>query len=630
MDKGFKIPYLCALKKNPHIMGMDRNTVIGFVLLAILLFFYLFISNKNSQELMQQKKAYEDSVAKVSAQKNAAAMAKANDTTAAKAVVDTAGFNKALYGQPQLISVETDLLKVVFTTKGAQPYSVELKNYQSYDSTPVKLISEADKITYPVNIANNRSSQITDLNFTAGNIVKNADGSQTIAFQLTGPSGEELVHQYTLRNGDYRIDWDIRVNGADKLFGQGNLNLKWLTQPRKHQQDVEYERQLSNIAFSENNEFDYISRNTEKKFEQPVQWVSVAQQFFNSTLIAKNSFSTGEVKWARETSDTSEVLARVEADLQAKFPAGASSSLSFQYYFGPNDYSVLKTKAAPEMDRIVNLGRDMYSFVRPINVYIIMPVFDFFKSFIASYGVVILLLTLFIRLLTSPLVYSSYLSGAKMKVLRPEIEALKKKYGDDQQQFGMEQMKLFREVGVNPLGGCIPALLQIPIFFALYSFFNSNIALRGESFLWADDLSAYDSILNLGFSIPFYGSHVSLFTLLAVITSLLISLYGMANAPDQSNPALKYMPYIFPILLLGFFNKLPSALTWYYTVSNVITLVMQFVIQNYIINHDKILAKMEEARKKPKTKSKWQEKLEQMQKAQQAQQSNQGGGKRKN
>jgi YidC/Oxa1 family membrane protein insertase len=246
-----------------------------------------------------------------------------------------------------------------------------------------------------------------------------------------------------------------------------------------------------------------------------------------------------------------------------------------------------------------------------------MPVFNFFKKFIGSYGVVIMLLTLFIRLLTSPLIYKSYLSGAKMKVLRPEMDALKEKHGTDQQAYGMEQMKLFREAGVNPLGGCIPALLQIPIFFALYSFFNSNIALRGQPFLWAQDLSVYDSILDLGFSIPFYGSHVSLFTLLAVVTSFLISLYGMSNAPDQNNPALKYMPYIFPVLLLGFFNNLPSALTWYYTVSNVITLVMQWVIQTYIINHDKILAKIEETRKKPKTKSKWQEKMEQMQQSQQ-------------
>jgi YidC/Oxa1 family membrane protein insertase len=268
------------------------------------------------------------------------------------------------------------------------------------------------------------------------------------------------------------------------------------------------------------------------------------------------------------------------------------------------------------MDRIIDLGRGVYSFVRPVNVYVIMPVFNFFKRFITSYGVAILLLTLFIRLLTSPLVYTSYLSGAKMKALRPEIEAMKKRVGNDQQQVGVEQMKLFREAGVNPLGGCIPALLQIPIFFALYSFFNSNIELRGQHFWWSSDLSAYDSILNFGFSIPGYGDHISLFALLAVATSFLISLYGMSMTPDQSNPAMKYMPYIMPVMLLLFFNNLPSALTWYYTVSNMITLILQWVIQTYIIDHEKILAKLQENRTKPKSKPKWQERFEQIQETQ--------------
>ncbi len=245
-----------------------------------------------------------------------------------------------------------------------------------------------------------------------------------------------------------------------------------------------------------------------------------------------------------------------------------------------------------------------------------MPVFNFFRSFVGSLGIVILLLTLFIRLLTSPLVYTSYLSGAKMKALRPEIEELKKKYNNDQQQIGMEQMKLFREAGVNPLGGCIPALLQIPIFFALYSFFNSHIALRQESFLWAQDLSSYDVIVKFPFYVWGLGDHLSLFTLTAVATSFLISIYNMNMTPDQSNPALKYMPYIFPFILLFIFNSLPSALTWYYTVSNLITLVLQFIIQNYIINHDKILAQIQLNRTKPKSKTKWQERIEQMQEAQ--------------
>jgi YidC/Oxa1 family membrane protein insertase len=599
-------------------MGMDRNTVIGFVLLAILLFLYLFISSKNSQDLMRQRKVYEDSIAMVNAMRKSSVAGTSKDTLQTKALVtDTAGFNKALIADEQFLTVETDLMRIVFTNKGGQFESVQLKKYRSYDSSNVQLVSTPDRISYPINTGPNQSAQIADLYFTPGTVVKNPDGSQLITYSLRGPANEVLTHQYKVYPDNYAIDWNVLVNGRDRLFNQGTLNITWHAEPVQHQRDVVYERQTTstNICFYEDNSFDYISSKTQKKFEKPVQWIAASQQFFSVILRAKNNFTGGEVNWVRETSDTSHLIAKVETNVQAKFPEGESASIPLQLYYGPNDYSILK-KQAPGMDHIINLGRDMYSFVRPINIYIIMPVFNFFKSFIGSYGVVILLLTLFIRLCTSPLIYKSYLSGAKMKVLRPEMDALKKKYGDDQQAYGMEQMKLFREAGVNPLGGCIPALLQIPIFFALYSFFNSNIALRSQPFLWSKDLSAYDSILNLGFDIPFYGNHVSLFTLLAVITSFLISLYGMSNAPDQNNPALKYMPYIFPVLLLGFFNKLPSALTWYYTVSNVITLVMQWVIQTYIIDHDKILAKIEETRKKPKTKSKWQERMEQIQQAQ--------------
>jgi YidC/Oxa1 family membrane protein insertase len=280
------------------------------------------------------------------------------------------------------------------------------------------------------------------------------------------------------------------------------------------------------------------------------------------------------------------------------------------------------------MEDMVNLGSGMFAFVKYINRGIILPVFDFLKSFTTNYGIAILLLTLFIRLLTSPLMYPGYLTSAKMKVLRPELDELKKKHGDDQQAFAMEQMKFLREAGVNQFAGCLPGLIQIPIFISLYNFFNSNIALRGQKFLWADDLSQYDSILNFGFNIPLFGDHLSLFALTAAITSFFISLYSMSATPTQDNPVLKYMPYFFPIIMLFIFNNLPAGLTWYYTVSNIITLLLQFIIQNYVINHDKIVVKIEENRKKPKTKSKWQEQLERMQEQQRQMQDAQKKNKR--
>lgn len=607
---------------------MDRNSVIGFVLLGILLFIYLFLNTKNSHELEAQRKHEADSIAVVKAHQ--AAVARAKDTaTVAALPVDTTGFNGGLTGTEQLVTLENDLIKVVLSSKGGQPVDVQLKKFKNYDSTQVRLVSPGtdNRMNYPINTTAGQVANIADLYFVASPVVSNPDGSQTVRFRLPAPAGESIVHEFTLRPDDYVVDWKVDVGNPDKLFTNNNFNLAWHAYLGRSQKNSTYDRRLASVCFSEDNNFDYISSKTEKAFDKPVQWLSVSQQYFNTTLIAKEGFSSGAVHLMKEMADSSNTIARADVNLQARIPSAAAADLSFRLYYGPNDFSILD-KQAPGMTRIIDLGRNMYSFVRPVNVYVIMPVFNFFKAHIKSYGVAILLLTLFIRLFTSPLVYSSYLSGAKMKALRPEIEAMKKRVGDDQQAVGMEQMKLFREAGVNPLGGCIPALLQIPIFFALYSFFSSNIGLRGESFLWSHDLSTYDTILNFGFSIPGYGDHVSLFALLAVVTSFLISLYGMSMTPDQSNPAMKYMPYIMPVFLLVFFNGLSSALTWYYTVSNVITLSLQFVIQNYIIDHEKILAKLKENRSKPKTKSKWQERLEQMQEAQKEAQKKGPQGKR--
>jgi YidC/Oxa1 family membrane protein insertase len=597
-------------------MGMDRNTVIGFVLLGLLLFIYLFTATKNSQQLERQKLQQADSLAAV--KKVQEALHVVQDSVKVKVATGDSltGFNKAIGGTEKLVTVENDLLKIVFSNKGGQPKEVILKKFKLYDSSLVQLLDSSlgNHLSYPINTATNQTAQISDLYFNDARVEKSADGTQTITYSLPAPKGLSIEHQFIIHPDNYLVDWNLTTIGTGQLFSQNNLNIDWHSEMKKTQVYVYYEKRLTNVCFSTDNEFDYISSKTEKTFEKPVQWVSVVQQFFNRSLIAKNNFTGGDIQWRREVSDTSYMLGIADVHLQAKLP-GAASTLNFQWYFGPNDYHILK-EAGPNMDRIVDLGRDMYSFVRPINTYIIMPVFNFFNKFVSSYGIVILLLTLFIRLLTSPLVYSSYLSGAKMKALRPEIDILKKKTGGDQQQMGVEQMKLFREAGVNPLGGCIPALLQIPIFFALFSFFNSNVALRGQPFLWAHDLSIYDVVVKLGFTIPAYGDHISLFATLAVITSFLISLYGMSMTPDQSNPAMKYMPYIMPVMLLLFFNRLPAALTWYYTVSNLITLILQFVIQNYIIDHDKILAKLQANRTKPKTKPKWQERFEQMQEAQ--------------
>lgn len=605
-------------------MNFDRNTVIGFIILALLFFGYFYYNNEEQGRYLAQKKKQDEQ------QRIADSTRRSRDSVAtyknnsqpstqvqvAQTAADSVGFLQALKGQEATTIVTTDLLNVVFTNKGGQPKTVELKKFRGPDSSTVQMAAtDFDGINYNISVGPNKSSGIEGLYFAAAEKTETAD-STIVTYKARSAEGQEIVHRFVVRPNNYMIDFTISINGVQQVLGGNVLNLTWQNSAVQQQKDISYERGQSKVGYRYDGDYDdhLASGGGSKEFKGTVNWVGVKQQFFSAALVSKTGFSSGNVIWTGP-GDSSRTVVQATANMQVPIQNAQSASIPLALYFGPNDYQTLK-QYDNDMESMVDLGSGIFSFVKYINRWIVIPAFNFFSGFTQNYGIVILLLTLLLRLVISPLSYSSYLSAAKMKVLRPEIEQLKAKHGGDQQAMSVDQMKLFREAGVNPLGGCIPALLQIPIFFALYSFFNANVALRGRGFLWADDLSQYDSIFNLPFTIPLYGDHVSLFTITAVATSFLISLYSMASTPDQGNPVLKYMPYFFPVILLFVFNKLPSGLTWYYTVSNIITLVLQFVIQNYIIDHDKILSKMEENRKKPKTKTKWQEQLEKMQEQQ--------------
>ncbi len=600
-------------------MKFDRNTVIGFVLLAALLFAYFTYTSKE-QQAMRREQARKDSIARANQPKVDTSRQVKLDTSKqsiSNQQIKAGQYRQAANTPEQIVYLENDVFRIAFSTLGGQPKWVDLKNFKSQDSSLVRLAGGAfNRIDYPINTGEGTTT-IKELNFAGVEKSVNQTGDSVIKFMLQADSaGPSITHQWVVKKNDYMVDFEIMFNGADKLLTQGVLNLNWQYEAIQQEKDLSFEKQNTQIGYVLDGEFDYhtIGRRSDKQFSSPVKWIGVRQRFFNTILVSRENFNSGKIEW-NIPADSAKTVVRSTAALRIETKGTPQVSVPLDIYYGPADYELLK-KYDLQMGKLVNLGQGMYAFVRPINKYIVIPVFNFIKGFAGSFGLAIALLTLVIRLLISPLTYSSYLSGAKMKVLRPEISKLKEKFGNDQQAMSMEQMKLFREAGVNPLGGCIPALLQIPIFFALYSFFNASVDLRGESFLWANDLSAFDDVIKFGVKIPLLGNHLSLFTITAVITSFLISLYSMSMTPDQSNPMLKYMPYIFPFFLLFIFNQLPSALTWYYTVSNIITLALQFIIQNYIINHDKILAKMEETRKKPKAKSKWQERFEQMQESQ--------------
>jgi len=603
-------------------MGMDRNTVIGFILIGALLVAMLLINNSSKQAYLAEqteKKRVEDSIA--------ATKARPDIITAKIDSLKTDSLHKASTQLPasfltdsskgeKLETLENELIKVTFTNKGGQPKIVELKQYKKFDGKPLILENGSfNRITYKINSAVNLPVETADISFVPQTKTVSADKSQSISFVLKDTTGREIIHQYTLRPGSYLVDFNISMTGADKLVTQNTINLLWQTEAPQAEKDIKYERGQTNISYLENGDYDFehLGSGDDMKFDKPVEWLAVKQQFFVTALIAKNKFQTADIKWV-VPADSLHIVAQSTANCRIPV-SGAIATIPLQLYYGPSDYNVL-SKSNNQMESIVPYGSGVFAFVKYINRHFLLPVFDFFRKNIASMGMVILLLTLLIRLITSPILYKSYLSGAKMKALKPEIDRLKEKHGDDKQAFGMDQMKLWKSAGVSPLGGCLPALLQIPIFMSLYYFFQSNISLRGQSFLWATDLAAYDSIFNFG-DIPVisyvYGSHISLFTITATVTSLIISIYSMSSMQDNTNPVMKYMPYIFPILLLGVFNSLPAALTWYYTVSNTITLILQIVIQKYIINHEKILAQIEENRKRPVKQSKFQERMLAMQ-----------------
>jgi YidC/Oxa1 family membrane protein insertase len=607
-------------------MGLDKNKIIGFALIGLMFLGLMYFNNKSKSEFEANTKKLQDSTAAAQKLKVDPKLA-IIDSAKKDSLVDakqSQGFNQA---KVETVTLENEVIKVSFTSKGAQPSLVELKKFRKYDSTNVIMQNgNFNKFSYKINSGTNLVAESESIVFAALPVVVNADGGKTISFK-TGDStgGKEIIHQYTLHPNEYMMDFNIITKGTN-LFDGNVMNFVWQVEAPLVEKDRKYELTQGHICYVKEDKFDFENafQPSSKSFDKPVDFIASKQQFFIASLNAKNKFQSGIVDWTMPADTSSKYLFRTTANM--KLAAQSAGTTALQFYYGPSDYNILK-KYNNKMENIVPYGTGIFAFVKYINRYFLLPVFDFLRGHIASMGIVILLLTLLIRLITSPILYKSYLSGAKMKLLKPEVDALKAKHTDksgtiDQQAFSMEQMKLWKQAGVSPMGGCLPALLQIPIFMSLYHFFQANVDLRGKSFLWSKDLAAYDSILHLPFDIPFYGDHVSLFTLTAVITSMLISIYSMSSMQDNSNPVMKYMPYIFPVLLLGVFNNLPSALTWYYTISNAITLLLQIFIQKYVINHDKIKAQMEENKKKPVKQSKIAEKVAAMQESQRKKENN--------
>lgn len=603
---------------------MDRNSIIGFVLLLALGGGYIFWNNHEQKLYLEQKRA--DSIAVAANQKPITPqqqIATPADTAAVQQVDTT--LPVAFRGKASEVTLSNGQLSLRFNTKGGFPVQADLDSFKTYGGTALSIFKgeKGNKLSFNVPV-NGKTVATDQLYFTPEQDVL-SDGSQHMRMTATVAAGQSVVLDYVLPKKGYMMTASLHLVGMQQeLSSVQNIPVNWNTEVLHTEKDLKNERLNMQVHYRmKDGEHDYftISRTPAKALDQPVNWMSVRSHFFNSTLIAEESFKTGSFD-GKEPADSNIVATNASAFV---IPVKASNdfSFAFRWYMGPNDYKLLKSYKI-DMEEMIPLGVGPFFFVKYISKWMIIPIFDVLSQFISSFGLIIICLTLIIRLLTSFFTYKSYLSSAKMRVLKPELDELRAKYGDNQQQMGMEQMKLYRTAGVNPLGGCLPMLLQMPFLLSVYYFIPTAIQLRQSHFLWSNDLSTYDTVLKLGFTIPFYGDHVSLFTLLMTASSLFLAIYNKnmtAGAPggnDANAQMLKYMPYIMPFLFLGWFNSMAAGLTFYYTFSNCLSILQQFIIQKFIINEDKIHAKIKENRNKPAaaTTSKWQQRLDQMQKAQ--------------
>ena len=600
---------------------MDRNQITGFALLAVLLIVYLFYNQHEQKVYIERKKA--DSIAYATANPHVKVDSIKTTTTTTTTNATTDSATEALrktqpssyYGQAQTITFENDKVSLQFTSKGAYPVAAAINGYKTYYQKPLYLFNGPGNLLSAILPIDNGKST-ADLYFSPV-ITQEPNGDKTIDFAADLGPGKKVDMIYTLPKNDYMMRCNIVLTGMPAQ----SLTLNWQTLGLHTEKDLINERQGAQIYYrNKNGEGDYFTARNEEKIvhndDVASSWLGFRKQYFSTILMADDGFSKMDVKFLAKTEDIN-VVAQNMAVMQLPLKAGGNEqSASLKWYIGPNDYHTLMSYKSGFED-MVPLGYGIMAFVKYINKWALIPIFYFLASFISNYAIIIMLMTIFIRLILSFFTYKSYLSSAKMRVLKPELDELRAKIGDDQQKFSMEQMKLYRSAGVNPLGGCLPMLFQLPILLSMYYMFPSFIEFRQQHFLWCHDLSTYDSIFNFNFNIPFYGDHVSLFTLLMTASSLFLAVYNRNMTPqDPNNPMMKYMPFIFPVILMGVFNKMAAALTFYYTFSNILSIAQQFVIQKYFINEKDIHAQLQENKNKPATPSKWSQRLEEMQKLQ--------------
>jgi YidC/Oxa1 family membrane protein insertase len=587
---------------------MDRNTFTGLFLILIILVGSTFLLKPSTEELKQ--KSLQDSVALAKGKTvpnqpknvvNTSTIATANDTI----ITQKPAFTE------QITTLENNLIKLSISNKGGRIASVEIKNETTYKGKPLILFND-DDTNFGFSFKENGKSVNT--NHMPFNIVSAT--SQKVVLQLLNADGSTINYSYNLAPNANKVDFNVAISGYQNKINAENITLNWDTKLLQQEKDIKNERMYSTTYYKQvTSGVDYLSegKDEEKVLDQEkVEWVSFKQHFFSGALINKDGFSKAEVKIST-LADSSAVKAYT-AKLSLPFNDKESNTYALQFYFGSNKFSQLKDQGY-DLDAQVKMG---WGPLKWINRFLVLPIFNFFESLNLGYGLIILLLTLILKTVLFPFTYKSYLSMAKMRVLKPEMDEIKKKVGEDNQALvQQEYLKLYKQAGVNPLGGCLPMVFQMPFILAFFYFFPNLFELRQESFLWMNDLSTYDELITFQ-TIPLLGwNHISLMCLLMTISTLIYTYFN--NQVSGVQGQMKYIGYITPIIFFGVLNSYPAGLNYYYFLANILTFSQQFFIRKFV-DDDKIHAQIQENKKKPESEKKkggFQKKMEEMMRQQQ-------------
>ncbi len=613
----------------------DLNSVIGFTLIFGILMWIMYRNQPTEQEIADEKAKKEQVVNEASAQ------AKSNDINPAVVDESSAGDSiqiaklKGALGnfaysatlpsaKNDITTLENSLVILEFSNKGGYIINAKLKNFEKTRKGSGELVELIKNNNANLNIKfqtqDNRTLETKNMFFEP--TLTKVGEDQILSMRLKAGPNEFLEYKYTLKPNDYMIGFDVRSQGLSKVLNTSKpIDLEWDMKTYRNEKSVSYENRYAELYYEyKDGKTDYMGHgHDDTETVADVSYIAYKQHFFTSILLTKNKFSKAEL-YSNNLVNDDKVDTVFTKQFRAKVPLAFQNgeiSENMNWYYGPTDYKLL-AKYDRNIEKIVALGWGIFGW---INRHAFIPVYGVLSMFI-DHGWAIILFTILIKLLMSPVTYKSFLSQAKMKVLRPDIAELGEKYKKDPMKKQQETMKLYNKAGVNPMAGCIPALLQIPVFYALFQFFPAEISLRQQGFLWADDLSSFDSVLKLPFTIPAYGDHISLFPILAAIAiffymKMTTGDQAMAQPPQEGMPdmgkIMKVMIYVSPLMMLFFFNNYASGLSLYYFISNLITIGIMLVIKNYIVDNDKIHAKIQENKlKEPKKQGKFQRKLQQM------------------